>query len=921
MLRAKYDKLTTDKVAKGLMWTKQTYYDQGEKAGKLLAWRIKKIQAERAINCIKSSSGTMTMDLLEINNTFRDFYESIYTSECTRDKTAQSIFLEQLHFRTISNDDKIVLDSPLTIKELYEAIGEVNSGKAPGPDGLPIEFYKTFKKQLVRPLLNMYEESFSKGTLPDSLRLAIITLILKPNKSPTECSSYRPISLMGCDTKILCKVLARRLDVYLPQLIIDDQQGFILKRQGYHNIRRVMNILHEKHNAKDTALLSLDASQAFDRIEWDYLFKVLPRFGLGNTFLKWIRLLYTNPSAEILTNNKISRPFNLQRSTRQGCPLSPLLFTLAIEPLAMAVRAHTGISGITIGEITHSISLYADDIIFFLTNLKKSIPNLIGLIENFGGFSGYKINNSKSVLMFLNKEERHCPIVNTPFMTTTEGFRYLGVEITPEVSDIIPVNYDPLVEEVTELINRWSKLPISMIGRINIIKMAILPKFLYYFQTLPLPLPNRFYATIDKLFGQFIWNDRKARLRLKLLYLPYERGGLQLPNLRWYYMAAQLTSASYYFHTTAPPAWVSIEQNSISDLPLNLYLYSADIKRLKKQTNNPFLRNTISVWHAAHKHIGDMPVLSQFTPIWGNEQFAPGRKDEGFRSWHMKGIQKMMDLYVDGVLLSFEQLCQRYQLSRNHFFKYLQLKSYMSLQYKQIMYIPPLSKLEELTLANLEGRGHVSKYYNILVAYSTESTLDKLNAWKGDIQEDIDERVWNDACLKAQTQTINTRFKLLQYKWLMRVYITPVKLHHMSNNIPDVCSKCLDEKGTLYHCLWECPKIQRFWNDVIKSMSEIFNIKIPLDVKLCVLGIYPEDFVQTQKKTKLLDFGLLQARRAIALCWKRMDAPSLNMWWRELADCIGLERLTYIAKGKQKDFVQLWEPYMNAIQVGHVSLL
>ncbi len=84
-------------------------------------------------------------------------------------------------------------------------------------------------------------------------------------------------------------------------------------------------------------------------------------------------------------------------------------------------------------------------------------------------------------------------------------------------------------------------------------------------------------------------------------------------------------------------------------------------------------------------------------------------------------------------------------------------------------------------------------YYNLLVKYSSESTLDKLNAWKLDMHEDIDEADWNDACLKAQTQTINTRFKLLQYKWLMRTNLTPVKLHHMSVNIPDVCSKCLDD--------------------------------------------------------------------------------------------------------------------------------
>lgn len=168
--------------------------------------------------------------------------------------------------------------------------------------------------------------------------------------------------------------------MYMPNLIADDQQGFVKTRQGYHNIRRVLNVLYEKHNGKDTAMLALDACQAFDRIEWNYLLQVLSRYGLGETFLKWVMLLYTNPTAKVLTNNNISKPFNLQTSTRQGCPLSPMLFTLAIEPLAIAVRADTGISGIRIGGRDHLISLFADYIIFFLTNLKDSIPNLMKLI-------------------------------------------------------------------------------------------------------------------------------------------------------------------------------------------------------------------------------------------------------------------------------------------------------------------------------------------------------------------------------------------------------------------------------------------------------------------------------------------------------------------------------------------------------------
>lgn len=134
----------------------------------------------------------------------------------------------------------------------------------------------------------MYEEAFQQGCLPDSLRSALITLILKHNKSPTNCTSYRPISLLNTDAKIITKVMAGRLELVLPTVISPDQNGFVKNRQAFHNVRRVLNLIHETEGAPDTAILSLDA---FDRVEWNYLFDVLSRFGFGNYFRKWIEIL------------------------------------------------------------------------------------------------------------------------------------------------------------------------------------------------------------------------------------------------------------------------------------------------------------------------------------------------------------------------------------------------------------------------------------------------------------------------------------------------------------------------------------------------------------------------------------------------------------------------------------------------------
>ena len=364
---------------------------------------------------------------------------------------------------------------------------------------------------------------------------------MKKGKEPTNCSSYRPISLISLDVKILSKILANRLNGVISTLINPDQVGFIGKRYASDNIRRLINVMWSvRNNNTPIAAVSLDAEKAFDCVEWRYLFQILETFGFGQTFTKWVKLLYNAPQAAVQTNGVASSYFGLGRRTQQGSPLSPLLFCLAIEPLAAAVRKDPDVPGVVIGGSVHKLMLYADDILIFITNPGKSVPALLRIIESFSSFSGYRVNWAKSEALPLTS---YCPkslFQAGSFQWPLKGITYLGKLIPRQISDIVKCNLDPLLEKINLDVERWSPLYLSLWGKINVIKMNCAPKLDYILQSLPLNIPIKYFKQFDVLCKKFLWNGKKPRMHLGKLQKPIEKGGLGFPNMLFYYYAFSL---------------------------------------------------------------------------------------------------------------------------------------------------------------------------------------------------------------------------------------------------------------------------------------------------------------------------------------------------------------------------------------------
>lgn len=273
--------------------------------------------------------------------------------------------------------------------------------------------------------------------------------------------------------------------------------------------------------------------------------------------------LYTFPSVQVLSSGALSNPFSITNVAWQGCPLSPPIFNLLMEPLAIYIRSHPDISGFWVKNKMHTISLFADDIILMLTDVGKSLASVHNALILFNQVSYYKVNDSQSHILDLGilKSTKKKLISSFPYVWKQTGIKYLGIIFTPQSKDLVTVNYLPFLTILNSKLHNLVKIKLTWSGRLALFKLLLLPQPLYLFRTLPIPVPNTFFLKAQALPNCYLWKGKKAKCTFSKLILTRKAGGMGHVVIRDYHRAVILTQLKAWFPSTATTLWVELERS------------------------------------------------------------------------------------------------------------------------------------------------------------------------------------------------------------------------------------------------------------------------------------------------------------------------------------------------------------------------
>ena len=871
-------------ISRGALKRSRAHYIQeNEKNSSFFLGLEKSRQEKQTIKCIHNEKGETIDTPNQILPVIANFYEQLMNDndvgEINDDKsTVLNTFLNNIPTPTLNESDRMILDKPITTPELEEALKLLNADSAPGCDGLTPLFYKYFWDSVRLPFYESITESIELTCLTLSQRRSIITLLPKSEDKEQlkNISNFRPISLTNTDYKIYSKVLATRLQKVIQKLVSHDQVGYIKGRNINDHIRFIDDIInYSKIKNLSGVLVSLDYRKAFDTVCKKSIIASLNKFNFGHVFTGYVATIINGSEASIKNAGWTSRWFKTSKGVRQGCSLSPLLFILVVELLAIKLRGNPDIKSILCETANLSqetkFSQYADDMSLYLQNV-ESLKATLHDIDHFTKFSGLALNRKKSIAMWIGKDIGNNPGEETlKWINQDECIKILGVYFNANTeSSLIKKNWEIKIEEITNVINNWSKRHCSLWGKAIVAKTFLLSKLNYILQSLSLPYTVQ--KTIDDLIFKFLWKKNAQtkvteRVKRSTLCLDVDSGGVsmisvitqqQVMLIKWLHRLLTKTSSTHF-------KIVNCIFEPVGGLN---YFMRCTINKKQfmglEQIKSVYWKNAMIAWIQLDKS-AFVKEDQYHIPIFNNSLVLYKKKPVFFKKWLDSGIKFVHQMIINNSIKTFEEVKSEIGSYGSLMFDYFVVKNA----------ILNSNLINDLNLENTNDQNMTPMIYSIQLVSNKElrkiiskkqPNLNCIEIWKRKLNIDISNHF--GLAMKA---TKETRLRVLHFKILHNIYPSNVLLFKMGIKTSSRCDDC-GELEFLDHMFFSCAKLLSFWRNINYKIEIIIGQDIQLTTNQALFGLTKADVNVSFTKINEANHLLLLAK--LCIVQHRFRTPS-----------------------------------------------
>ena len=585
------------------MWIHCRESRAGERPSFWITSKINKVNNKFNIKELKDKEGIPTKNKDKMKQIVQEFYQDLYKSiSIDEEKLHQMLNYWDLPDSNLFKD----LCNPIDEQEVRNAIFSTSSKKSPGEDGLSIAAYKLLENHLIT-LTECLQNMFLKGTVPSSWKRGIIVLIFKKGEQ-NDISNYRPITLLNNDYKLLCKILATRLNRFITDIIPNYQIGFMPKRLIFDNVITLDHLL-----SNSTKVLNLDFKKAYDSVSHDSIEIILQHLKFPEQFVKIVRGLLSESTAKLIVNGEHTEPFQVERGVKQGDPLSPLLFTFAVELLARCANDKQMLNKFPyIGKIKVSHIMYADDTCLFSTD-EDGLNRWFIHLDNLKQATGLEVNMQKTFTI-------HQKLDTLKLLEEDEEFTYLGFEFN---SKGIIDSYDRIVEKTIKSIEDKTNPSMNIFMKLCVLKGYMLPKITYKGFLLGKNYPN-----LDNAISEFLWStyggSKRTLVSKDRRVQPLCHGGLGIPPSLY---RANSLGANMFERIVFNKEMKAYQLINLKEINLRKLAYS----KCKKISQSKIIQSLFVKWRAT-------------VPDEENSYYGENNEIDHFSKYHT--VQEIQFIYI-----------------------------------------------------------------------------------------------------------------------------------------------------------------------------------------------------------------------------------------------------------------------------------